>query len=189
MLAGPPAAKPERSPGRFERFERLSSEDFYQVTYAKTRSEGDALKSDDDLLKAIGEKRNAFLAKMDDDFNTGGAVSELFETSRLINRFIEDASLEDSKKRSDTSMATLKTAMSILRELGAILGLFIKRPKAAGGDGDGDVVEGLMQLLIKLRADARSNKDFATSDAIRDGLGAVGITLQDLKEGTTWEQS
>ncbi|MEM8734227.1 MAG: cysteine--tRNA ligase, partial [Planctomycetota bacterium] len=72
---------------------------------------------------------------------------------------------------------------------GAILGLFIKAPKTGGDEGAGEVVDGLMQLLIKLRADARSNKDFATSDAIRDGLGELGIALKDLKEGTTWEKS
>ena len=109
--------------------------------------------------------------------------------ARSINRFIESEDLEDSKKRSDEAMSTLAVAMSVLRELGAILGLFIKKPKTAGGDGSEDTVEGLMQLLIKLRADARANKDFATSDAIRDGLGALDITLQDLKEGTSWEKN
>ncbi|MEM7474382.1 MAG: cysteine--tRNA ligase [Planctomycetota bacterium] len=172
-----------------ERFERLSSEDFYSIQYAGTRAAGDGTSRGEELLQTLSAKRSYFLEKMDDDFNTGGAVSELFEMARSINRYIETENLEDSKKRTEESLATLKKAMSVLRELGAILGLFIKRPKTAGGDGDGDVVEGLMQLLIKLRADARSNKDFATSDAIRDGLGAVGITLQDLKEGTTWEKS
>jgi cysteinyl-tRNA synthetase len=45
-----------------------------------------------------------------------------------------------------------------------------------------------MQLLIKLRADARASKNFATADAIRNGLTALNISLQDLKEGTTWER-
>ncbi len=175
-----------------ERYDRLSGHSFYFGTeYAKTRAAGDQelAGASGELMEAVAAKRSVFLEKMDDDFNTAGAVSELFEMARSINRFIESEDLEDSKKRSEEAMSTLASAMSVLRELGAILGLFIKKPKTAGGDGSEDTVEGLMQLLIKLRADARANKDFATSDAIRDGLGALDITLQDLKEGTSWEKS
>lgn len=187
-----------------ERYDRLSGDSFYAdhtrntqenkhegVEYAKTRVAGDEsiAGTSGELMEAVAAKRSVFLDKMDDDFNTAGAVSELFEMARSINRFIESEDLEDSKKRSDEAMSTLAVAMSVLRELGAILGLFIKKPKTAGGDGSEDTVEGLMQLLIKLRADARANKDFATSDAIRDGLGALDITLQDLKEGTSWEKN
>lgn len=173
-----------------ERFERLSGKSFYNdVAYAKTRTEGDTLASTPELLSSISKQRNTFMEKMDDDFNTGAAVSELFDMARSINRFIEQENLEDSKKRTSESLDTLGQAMSVLRELGAILGLFIKPPKASGGDGDGDLVDGLMELIIKLRADARAKKDFETSDTIRDGLGALSVTLQDLKEGTTWEKS
>jgi cysteinyl-tRNA synthetase len=44
-----------------------------------------------------------------------------------------------------------------------------------------------MELIIKLRADARVRKDFATSDAVRDGLQAIGVAIQDGKSGTTWQ--
>ncbi|MFK7737746.1 MAG: cysteine--tRNA ligase [Pirellulaceae bacterium] len=176
-----------------ERFERISGTSFYNdFEVCKSRSEGDARMASvtGDLMDEVKQKRASFLEKMDDDFNTGGAVSELFEMARATNRFIEKSDLEDSKKRSPEAMETLGSAMSVLRELGGILGVFAKPPKASGGDdGDGEVVDGLMQLVIKLRADARANKDFATSDTIRDGLGALGIALKDLKEGTTWEKS
>ena len=102
---------------------------------------------------------------------------------------MSEENLEDSKKRSGEALETLAAAMSVLRELGAILGVFIKPPKKAGDEGSGQLVDGLMGLVIKLRADARANKDYATSDTIRDGLGALEITLQDLKEGTTWEKA
>ncbi len=79
--------------------------------------------------------------------------------------------------------------MSVLRELAAILGLFLKPPKKSEPAGGGEVIDGLMQLIIQIRANARKNKDFATSDTIRDGLTTVGITLQDMKDGTTWEKT
>ncbi|GAB5403884.1 MAG: cysteine--tRNA ligase [Aureliella sp.] len=178
-----------------QRFERLADESFYrrgdeELSYAKSREEGDkALEGADGLLGELAKLRSAFLEKMDDDFNTGAATSELFEVCRTINRYIDAEKLEEAKKRSPESLATLRSGMSVLRELGALLGVFITEPESSDGGGDGEVVDGLMKLMIELRANARANKDFATSDTIRDGLAEVGITLQDLKEGTTWEKA
>lgn len=175
-----------------QRFERLTGESFYSdLEFASNRAAGDARLSEfnDMLHRELSERRTAYLSKMDDDFNTGGAVSELFEISREINRFVDQHDLEDSKKRTEEDLAIFRSSMCVLKELGAILGLFINPPAARGDDGAGAVVEGLMELVIKLRTEARANKDFATSDTIRDGLSTLGITLQDLKEGTTWEKA
>ena len=135
--------------------------------------------------------RDSFLAKMDDDFNTGGAVSDLFDMTRCLNRLIESESLEDAAKRSAAGVQLLTDGIKILRELSAILGIFMKPPKAVASDSNESesLVEGLMQLVIQLRADARGKKDFATSDVIRNGLTALGLTLQDGKTGTVWEQT
>ncbi|MCR9292107.1 MAG: cysteine--tRNA ligase [bacterium] len=175
-----------------QRFERLTEKSFYEsVAYARDRISGDAAlaAASTPLLKQLAELRASFLDKMDDDFNTGGAVSELFEMARSINRFVDEAKLEDAKQRSAEDLEIFTKAMGVLRELGAILGLFVKPPKASADEGSGETLAGLMDLLIKLRADARAKKDFATSDTIRDGLSELGITLQDLKDGTTWEKA
>ncbi len=184
-----------------QRFERLSGQAFYpqvnsageveELAYAKNRAEGHAVLAgaSEGLLEEVAKLRASYLEKMDDDFNTGGAVSDLFEMSRAINRFVDQNQLEDTKQRTAGDMSTFATAMSVLRELGAILGLFLKAPKRTDEGGSTEVVDGLMKLLIDLRAKARASKDFAMSDTIRDGLTAVGITLQDLKEGTTWEKT
>jgi cysteinyl-tRNA synthetase len=58
-------------------------------------------------------------------------------------------------------------------------------PSSESGDSD-DRVSGVMKLLIQLRADSRAAKDFATGDAIRNGLTAIGITLEDRAGGTEW---
>jgi cysteinyl-tRNA synthetase len=181
-----------------QRYERITAEPFYPVgtkdavqelAYAKTRAEGDARLSDvSGLLREVADLRKSYLDKMDDDFNTGGAVSDLFEMARCINRFIDQQSLEEAAGKTPDNLQTLTLSMSVLRELGAILGLFQKPPKKTSDEPSANVVDGLMQLIITIRANARKNKDFATSDTIRDGLAAVGITLQDLKEGTTWER-
>ena len=184
-----------------QRFDRITGEAFYpqvgqtgeveELSFAKSRAAGDAMLADagsEGLLAEIARLRNSFLEKMDDDFNTGGAVSDLFEMSRALNRFVDQNSLEDSKKRFAANIDTWRTGMRVLRELGAILGLFVKAPRKVSG-GDTQLIDGLMGLLIELRANARKNKDFATSDLIRDGLLKHSITLQDLKEGTTWEKT
>lgn len=184
-----------------QRFDRITGEAFYpqvgqtgeveELSFAKSRAAGDAMLADagsEGLLAEIARLRNSFLEKMDDDFNTGGAVSDLFEMSRALNRFVDQNSLEDSKKRFAANIDTWRTGMRVLRELGAILGLFVKAPKKVSG-GDRQLIDGLMGLLIELRANARKNKDFATSDLIRDGLLKHSITLQDLKDGTAWEKT
>ncbi|HBE69269.1 MAG TPA: cysteine--tRNA ligase [Planctomycetaceae bacterium] len=178
-----------------QRYERLTDESFYkrgdeELAYAKNRGDGDtALQNATGLLKDVAQHRDEFLAKMDDDFNTGAATSELFEICRRINRFIDAEKLEEASGRTEGNLDTLRRSMSVLRELGAILGVFIKEPETVESGRDGEVLDGLMNVLIELRAAARAKKDFETSDTIRDGLGAVGITLQDLKEGTTWEKT
>jgi cysteinyl-tRNA synthetase len=123
---------------------------------------------------------------MDDDFNTGGATADLFEIARAINRFIDQNQLETSPSQS--AKRELHDALSILRELAALLGIFRKPlPASQSIQDSGKVVEGLMQLVLKLRMEARARRDFATSDAVRDGLKEIGILLQDGKQGTTWE--
>ena len=189
-----------------QRFERITGRAFYpqvldagtpdqrvdEVEIPRRRDEGDqrlAEAKQSALIQAVAALRRSFLEKMDDDFNTGGAVSDLFELARALNRHIDEQKLEEAAKRTSGALDDLRLAMSVLREMGAILGLFIKPPKKTGDDGSEKLVDDLMQLLIKLRADARAAKNFATADAIRNGLTAMGIGIQDLKEGTTWEKT
>jgi cysteinyl-tRNA synthetase len=174
----------------FDRYERIAGVSAYSIEYNKQRSEFAAPQAKSDSISEVLRLRESFLAKMDDDFNTGGAVSDLFDISRCLNRLIESTGLEDSKKRTPENVAVLTEGVKILRELAAILGLFLKPCKQSlqSEGGSAEVVEGLMQLIIQIRADARTKKDFPTSDLVRNGLASLGITLQDGKDGTLWEQ-
>jgi cysteinyl-tRNA synthetase len=183
----------------FDRYERIAGVSAYSIDFNKRRKDFIAPQFTEnplsknpisDLVVEVVRLRDSFLAKMDDDFNTGGAVSDLFDISRCLNRLIESAGLEDSKKRTAEHVDMLTEGIKILRELAAILGLFLKPCKQATQDqgGSAEVVDGLMQLIIQIRADARTKKDFATSDLVRNGLTSLGITLQDGKDGTLWEQ-
>ena len=86
-------------------------------------------------------------------------------------------------------MESLRKAVSVVRELAATLGLFMKAPPKSGDEGgDGELLDKIVHLLIDLRKEARERKDYATGDAIRDRLSDLGVALLDKKEGTTWER-
>jgi cysteinyl-tRNA synthetase len=141
------------------------------------------------VLKEAEECRQRFLAAMDDDFNTGGAIGELFELAKVANRYCEEKDLEGAGKNDAASVATLQLLMTTIKELANILGLFVKPPAEVGGSKVDDLLVKLMPLVIDLRAEARKNKIFAVADKIRDGLAPLGITLEDRAGGTEWSTS
>ncbi|HPR27886.1 MAG TPA: cysteine--tRNA ligase, partial [Chitinophagales bacterium] len=107
------------------------------------------------------------------------AIAAMNEASALINTAAHTGSGEISA-RPDTLERMQNTCRTFVYD---VFGL------KSEDDAGGDVLDGVMNLVIDIRKEARSNKDFATSDKIRDVLSAVGIVLKDSKEGTTWEQS
>jgi cysteinyl-tRNA synthetase len=125
---------------------------------------------------------------MDDDFNTGAAIGDLFELVRVLNRFSDQHQLEDPDRREPAQVASCRRAATTLRELTAVLGLF-RKPHAPAIAPRNELVGKLLDLLVDLRSQSRRNKDFATADRIRDCLSEIGVTLQDRKDGTHWRIS
>ena len=109
---------------------------------------------------------------LNDDFNSAILISHLFEATSWIHAIIEKRESLDEKE-----LAEFKWYMKIFIE--DILGL--KNEKAGNQSEDG-----LLNLIVSLRNKARSNKDFATSDEIRDTLAELGYAIKDGKEGTSW---
>ena len=115
-------------------------------------------------------------AAMDDDFNSPILIAELFELVRLIN------SIYDGKQQVDeNTLAEIKLLMQHF--VFDVMGL-----KNDQLEGETDSFDKLMDLVISMRNEAKQNKDFATSDRIRQELAAVGIQLKDSKEGTLWNK-
>ncbi|TWU42008.1 cysteine--tRNA ligase [Novipirellula artificiosorum] len=174
----------------FERFTEITGESFYDLQPAKNRVDGEFDPKKDSLLIDIHGVRERFLAAMDDDFNTGAAISTLFDSLRLLNRFIDEKKLNANSDKQCPEVASLAKAGTVIRELTSVLGIFVKAaPKTSDDDGDAALLDEVVQLLIHLRKEARERKDYATGDAIRDRLSALGIALLDKKEGTAWERS
>ena len=173
----------------FKRFTRISGKQFHDLQAPATREMGNGYRgngnaSDDATLQAVAKCRKKFLAAMDDDFNTGGAIGELFELTKITNKFCDEAHLETDTKTAEEE-AKLEQILTTLRELTNILGLF-NEPPIQAGHADDELLAAAMQLVIDLRTEARANKNFATADTIRDGIQPLGIELEDRAGGTEW---
>jgi cysteinyl-tRNA synthetase len=173
----------------FDRFEQITGTSFYDLDIVRRRSESPELKGTDPLLEEMQKHRAKYLESMDDDFNTGGAISVLFDILRSLNRHVDTCGLAANSDKQAKGFESLVAAAGLLRELTSILGVFMKRPplSANASSDEAELAGQLMELLIALRKEARANKDFAMADGIRDRLTACGVALLDGKDGTTWE--
>jgi cysteinyl-tRNA synthetase len=179
----------------FKRYTRITGQDFYALKPPHTRSDGlvaggdTASATSDPALSSAATAREKFLAAMDDDFNTGGAIGELFELAKITNKFCDDADLENKGKSDNAAVATFTALLTTLKELSNILGIFTAPPAKPQAAGDDELLSQLMPLVIDLRAAARKNKNFSVADKIRDGLAPLNITLEDRAGGTEWTSS
>jgi cysteinyl-tRNA synthetase len=124
----------------------------------------------------IRKIRDTCYEAMNDDFNTAIVIAQLFELARIVN------SARDGSETLTKEDLTL--AKQIFDQfLFEILGIKADKQK------DGTDLDGIMKLIFELRSKARLEKDFATSDKIRDELARLGISIKDTKEGTTWSKN
>jgi cysteinyl-tRNA synthetase len=172
----------------FKRFERVTGESFYRLPRPVERAAGELEPGGQPLVERVAELRRKFLEAMDDDFNTGGAIGDLFELVRLLNKFIDDEKLEAPGQRAEAKVAALRQGTTVLAEISGTLGLF-RKPVEPAANGDEDtLVDKLMALILELRAVARKNRDFATADRIRNALADAGVVLEDRPGGTDWSR-
>jgi cysteinyl-tRNA synthetase len=111
---------------------------------------------------------------LNDDFNSPILIAELFEASRIIN------SVHDNKLKIDAAnLELIKTLMQTF--VTGILGLLNEQASS-------DELPQVLDFIMNLRSEAKINRDYATSDKIRDGLQKIGFQLKDSKEGTIWNK-
>jgi cysteinyl-tRNA synthetase len=141
---------------------------------------------DADKLRTLEER---FQKAMDDDFNTAQGLGILFDSARIINKICQQLPVNPSQ--ADSKL--LKDSGALIRKLAGIMGLlqeeageYLKQQKATLLKGLA-ISEQEILGLIQERKDARTAKDWARGDSIRDQLLANGIELKDGASGTTWE--
>ena len=116
---------------------------------------------------------NSFYTAMNDDFNAPILLANIFEAVKYINS-ISDGKASISKE--DLNSLTTEINSFVLD----VLGLELQKTNT-----DSKLAP-VMDLVLDIRKNARENKDWTTSDKIRDGLAAAGIVVKDGKEGTSW---
>ncbi|HCS39399.1 MAG TPA: cysteine--tRNA ligase [Anaerolineaceae bacterium] len=127
------------------------------------------------LLTTLNAQMDAtsagYVEVMDNDFNSAGALSHLFELVRVINQTRAGFATDDQ----------LAPAQALLLKLTSALGLSIEKETVSN-----QAVDGFVDLLIEIRKDLRANKMWALSDKVRDQLAGLGVILEDSKDGTSW---
>ncbi len=159
----------------YRTFQRLN--DLLGPNEAETISTGEATSPGDFFEK--------FTEIMDDDLNTAGALGLIFEKVREMNRLMDP----ENEGPSEDTLSRLKSDRSQVLRAGDILGLFHETPAAffeqlAGPSTEVDTEK--IEALLQKRSQARDNKDWAASDAIRDQLKDMGVILEDGPQGTAW---
>ena len=175
----------------FETFEQITGTSFYALEAPTTRKNSvlNSLASTPgipaDVAAGLADIAARYLEAMDDDFNTGGAIGLLFDLRKAINGYIAANKLAESA--APEQKQALTAAVTLFKELSQILGVF-RRPLEKKSGADDELVNGLMQLIIDIRQQARKDKNFAVADKIRDTLKGLNITLEDGKEGVRWSR-
>jgi len=124
----------------------------------------------------IGALKAKCYEAMNDDLNSPILIAHLFDAARIINS-------ANDKKESLTAddIGQLRNMMHTF--VFDILGLLPENDPQT----DNQVISNLMNIILDLRREARTNKDWATSDRLRDALVQAGINIKDTKDGATWE--
>lgn len=156
-------------------WQRLNS----AVTLLRSRmsnaKDGELSETVDSLVKTT---KAAFIEKMNDDFNAPAAIAVIQDLTRKVNGLLVETA------DSELSSQDLGALDQVYRELGGdVLGI-VSDQADSGSNAEREA--GLLHLIADIRQNARTNKDWATSDQIRDQLKELGITLKDGADGTTW---
>jgi len=122
------------------------------------------------LASQADSTKQSFTDAMDDDFNTPLAIASLHELVKAINTARDNGASDEQ----------LKSAQETLRELTSVFGLQLQE-KQGSSDAEAQV-----NALIAERTEARKQKQWARSDELRDQLKALGVTIEDSKDGTKW---
>ena len=125
-----------------------------------------------DMVAGLDKYRERFIEAMDDDLNTADAISVIFELAKFMNTNISDQS----------SKEFVQLNLDIFNELTGVLNIANKAVE------EDDSLSQKVEDLIAKRAQAKKEKNFALADQIRDELTAMGIAIEDTRQGVKWKR-
>ncbi len=126
---------------------------------------------------SVGEFKTKCYEAMDDDLNTPIVISHLFDAAKVINQAVDG-----NAKLTTADIEELKSLFDTF--LFEILGI---KAEEGGGSGREEAFGKVVDMLLEQRAIAKANKDWGTSDKIRNELTALGFEIKDTKDGATWK--
>ena len=161
--------------------------------YCREKHEPFSLESEKTFLEEVKKFKENFEKAMDDDFNTPKAIAELFSFIKVTNKYLKNKTI---------SSEAAKKAYSTLLQLGRILTLFqeekieseikeklLKLAEKYEIKVEAEVdADTLIDKILKIRENARKNKEWSKADIIRAKLTQLGIEIEDTKEGTRWRK-
>ncbi|MBS4809057.1 MAG: cysteine--tRNA ligase [Paraprevotella sp.] len=125
----------------------------------------------------VDELRRKCYEAMNDDLNSPIVISHLFDACRVINTVVD----QKATMAGDVLAALTEVFHTFAFD---ILGL---KEETGGGSGREEAFGKVVDMLLEQRMIAKANKDWATSDKIRDNLAALGFEVKDTKDGFTWK--
>lgn len=152
-----------------------------QLATVQPADSSDGSTADQEVI--VRQAKEEFLAAMNDDFNTSLAISVLFGLAKEINIYCSAV----TGGKAPYSAAGAAVLQSAYQELADILGINLEQ-EPAGADAQDGLLEGVMDIVIDIRQQARQNKDWATADQIRNRLQEIGIVLEDSPQGVRWKK-
>ena len=123
------------------------------------------------------EIKEKYINAMDDDLNTPVVIAYLFDACKYINQATDGLITLNAE-----DIAKLRHLFDVF--VGEILG--VKMSGESADSGNNKAYEQAVDLLMEIRANAKANKDWATSDLIRDKMAAFGFNIKDTKNGVEW---
>jgi cysteinyl-tRNA synthetase len=139
----------------------------------------DELSTSDNSTVDISSIKEKCFAALNDDLNSPIAIAHLFDGVKMINSV-----KAGNEKISKADLSELKSFYHSM--VFDILGL---KQEQTADSGESEILKGTVELLIKLRNEAKANKDWSTSDKIRNDLNTLGIEMKDTKDGVEWKAS
>lgn len=145
---------------------------------------------DADFSASLDSLKGLFEAAMDDDFNTALAIGIIFDLAREVNIAVQQL----GPVLSPADRGLLLKAKGLFEMFNEVMGFFKVDPNTGEmlldgvPDGGQGLAEGLINLIIEMRREARKNKNWVFADRIRDGLKELGIILEDTPQGVRWKK-
>ena len=136
------------------------------------------------LLADAKKIEEDFEEAMCDDFNTALASAAMFELARKVNIY-KDAVLN---KNVPVDSSVVSEVKRIFKTMTDILGILEDRWTGSKGEASNKDYNDLMDLILEVRQECRTQKQYALADAIRDKLAALGITVEDSPQGARWKK-